>query len=238
MRAHLSFTRRKPPAHRLYPMREQYHVQLQEISERLVEMTKMVGDAMGRATRALLDADVQAAESVIASDVDIDERADALEETALNVIALQAPVAGELRTLVGALRISATLERMGDLAEHIARSARRRYPDHAVPVELHDTIREMGDLAVRLVYETGDIILSIDVTHALQLEVEDDRMDDLHRQMFMEILSPDWKHGVEPAIDVTLISRFYERFADHAVSIARRVVHQATGQRPQSLEQA
>jgi len=238
MRAHLSFTRRKPPAHRLYPMREQYHVQLQEISERLVEMTKMVGDAMGRATRALLDADVQAAESVIASDVDIDERADALEETALNVIALQAPVAGELRTLVGALRISATLERMGDLAEHIARSARRRYPDHAVPVELHDTIREMGDLAVRLAYETGDIILSIDVTHALQLEVEDDRMDDLHRQMFMEILSPDWKHGVEPAIDVTLISRFYERFADHAVSIARRVVHQATGQRPQSLEQA
>jgi phosphate transport system protein len=219
-------------------MREQYHVQLQEISERLVEMTKMVGDAMGRATRALLDADVQAAESVIASDVDIDERADALEETALNVIALQAPVAGELRTLVGALRISATLERMGDLAEHIARSARRRYPDHAVPVELHDTIREMGDLAVRLAYETGDIILSIDVTHALQLEVEDDRMDDLHRQMFMEILSPDWKHGVEPAIDVTLISRFYERFADHAVSIARRVVHQATGQRPQSLEQA
>jgi phosphate transport system protein len=219
-------------------MRELYHVQLQEISDRLVEMTKMVGDAMGRATRALLDADVQAAESVIASDVDIDERADALEETALNVIALQAPVAGELRTLVGALRISATLERMGDLAEHIAQSARRRYPDHAVPVELHGTIREMGDLAVRLAYETGDIILSIDVTHALQLEVEDDRMDDLHRQMFMEILSPDWKHGVEPAIDVTLISRFYERFADHAVSIARRVVHQATGQRPQSLEQA
>jgi phosphate transport system protein len=219
-------------------MREQYHGQLQEISERLVEMTKMVGDAMGRATRALLDADVQAAESVIASDVDIDERADALEETALNVIALQAPVAGELRTLVGALRISATLERMGDLAEHIAQSARRRYPDHAVPVELHDTIREMGDLAVRLAYETGDIILSIDVTHALQLEVEDDRMDDLHRQMFMEILNPEWKHGVEPAIDVTLISRFYERFADHAVSIARRVVHQATGQRPQSLEQA
>ena len=150
-------------------MREQYHGQLQEISERLVEMTKMVGDAMGRATRALLDADVQAAESVIASDVDIDERADALEETALNVIALQAPVAGELRTLVGALRISATLERMGDLAEHIARSARSRYPDHAVPAELHDTIREMGDLAVRLAYETGDIIFRWETPEHLRL---------------------------------------------------------------------
>jgi phosphate transport system protein len=217
-------------------MRQQYHEQLTEISEQLVEMTHLVGDAMGRATRALLNADLQAAESVIASDVDIDERADSLEELVLDVIALQAPVAGELRSLVGALRISTTLERMGDLAEHIARSARRRYPDLAVPEELHENIREMGDLAVRLVYETGEIITSVDVAHALRLEVEDDRMDELHRQMFMKILSPDWSHGVEAAIDVTLISRFYERFADHAVSVARRVVHQATGQRPQTLE--
>jgi phosphate transport system protein len=218
-------------------MREQYHEQLAEISERLIEMTQMVGDAMGRSTRALLETDLQAAESVIASDIDIDERADALEQLTLDVIALQAPVAGELRALVGALRISTTLERMGDLAEHIAQSARRRYPDHAVPKDLHETIREMGDLAVRLAFETGEIIKTVDVAHALRLEVEDDRMDELHRQMFMTILSPDWSHGVETAIDVTLISRFYERFADHAVSVARRVVHQATGMRPQTMEQ-
>ena len=217
-------------------MREQYAEQLADISQRLVEMTGMVGEAMARSTRALLDADQQAAESVIASDIDIDERADALEERALDVIALQAPVAGDLRTLVGALRISTTLERMGDLAEHIAQSARRRYRDHAVPAELHGTIQEMGDLAVKLVRETGEIIESVDVAHALRLEVEDDRMDELHRQMFMKILSPDWAHGVETAIDVTLISRFYERFADHSVSIARRVVHQATGMRPQTME--
>lgn len=217
-------------------MREQYDEQLSDISDRLVEMTQMVGDAMARSTKALLNADLQAAESVIASDIDIDERADALEQRALDVIAMQAPVAGDLRTLVGALRISTTLERMGDLAEHIAQSARRRYPDHALPEEMHDTIREMGDLAVKLVSETGEIIESVDVAHALRLEVEDDRMDELHRQMFMTILSPDWSHGVETAIDVTLVSRFYERFADHAVSIARRVVHQATGMRPQTME--
>ena len=213
----------------LAPMRQQYHEQLEDISNGLVELTQLVGDAMGRATRALLETDLQAAESVIASDVDIDERADALESLALDVIALQAPVAGELRSLVGALRMSATLERMGDLAEHIARIARRRYPDPVVPEELVPTLREMGELAVRLAYETGDIINSVDVAHALRLETEDDRMDELHRQMFMTMLAPDWSHGVESAIDITLISRFYERFADHAVSVARRVVHQATG---------
>jgi phosphate transport system protein len=218
-------------------MREHYHEQLQEISDRLIEMSKMAGDAMGRATRALLDADLQAAESVIASDSDIDERADALEELALDVIALQAPVAGELRVLVGALRISATLERMGDLAEHIAQIARRRYPDKVVPPELQGRVGEMSELAVRLAFEVGDIIASSDVEHALQLEVEDDRMDELNRQLFMTMLSPDWPYGVESAIDIALMSRFYERFADHAVSVARRVVHQVTGRRVSEIEQ-
>ncbi|MDH4160407.1 MAG: phosphate signaling complex protein PhoU [Actinomycetota bacterium] len=218
-------------------MREHYQEQLHQISGGLIEMTKMVGDAMGRATRALLDGDLQAAESVIASDSDIDERADAVEELALDVIALQAPVAGDLRTLIGALRISATLERMGDLAEHIAQIARRRYPDFVVPEELRGRVREMGELGVRLAYELGDIIDTSDVPHALLLEDEDDRMDELNRQLFMALMSPDWTHGVEPAIDIALMSRFYERFADHAVSVARRVVHQATGQRVTEIEQ-
>ncbi|MDH4353254.1 MAG: phosphate signaling complex protein PhoU [Actinomycetota bacterium] len=218
-------------------MREHYQEQLHQISGGLIEMTKMVGDAMGRATRALLDGDLQAAESVIASDSDIDERADAVEELALDVIALQAPVAGDLRTLIGALRISATLERMGDLAEHIAQIARRRYPDFVVPEELRGRVREMGELGVRLAYELGDIIDTSDVPHALLLEGEDDRMDELNRQLFMALMSPDWTHGVEPAIDIALMSRFYERFADHAVSVARRVVHQATGQRVTEIEQ-
>jgi phosphate transport system protein len=218
-------------------MREHYHEQLQEISDGLIAMSKMAGDAMGRATRALLDADLQAAESVIASDTDIDERADALEELALDVIALQAPVAGELRVLVGALRISATLERMGDLAEHIAQIARRRYPDHVVPDELRDRVSEMGDLAVKLALEIGEVIATSDVEHALRFELEDDRMDELNRQLFMTMLAPEWSYGVESAIDIALMSRFYERFADHAVSVARRVVHQATGRRVSEIEQ-
>lgn len=218
-------------------MGELFHGQLQEITDRLIEMSEMAGEAMGRATRALLDADLQAAESVIASDGDIDEKADAVEERALDLIALQAPVAGELRQLVGALRMSSTLERMGDLAEHIAQIARRRYPDQVVPPELHDRVAEMGDLAVRLATEIGDILKSSDVEHALRLEVEDDRMDELNRQLFMAMLGPEWSYGVETTIDIALMSRFYERYADHAVSVARRVVHQATGRRVSEIEQ-
>ena len=139
-------------------------------------------------------------------------------------------MAGDLRALVGALRISTTLERMGDLAEHIARRP-APLPRPAVPEELHETIREMGELAVRLVYETGDIIKSVDVAHALRLEVEDDRMDELHRQMFMTTARPGLvarrRGGHRHHLDQPLL----RAFADHAVSVARRVVHQATGQR-------
>ncbi|MFZ0322875.1 MAG: phosphate signaling complex protein PhoU [Actinomycetes bacterium] len=219
-------------------MREQYHEQLDEIRSELVTMTKLVSDAMGRATHALLAADLAAAESVIASDSDIDVLADRIEEEALDLIALQAPVARELRTVVGALRMSATLERMGDLAEHIAQIARNSYPAAAVPDELSGTIREMGDLAVRLVSEDGDIISSLDVEQALRMETEDDRMDDLQRQLMAHLFSPAWTHGVEMAIELAMAVRFYERFADHSVSVARRIVHQATGQRIERIEQA
>jgi phosphate transport system protein len=107
-----------------------------------------------------------------------------------------------------------------------------------VPAELHDRVNEMGELAVRLAFEVGDIIATSDVAHALRLENEDDRMDELNRQLFMTMLDPDWPHGVESAIDIALMSRFYERFADHAVSVARRVVHQATGRRVSEIEQS
>ena len=219
-------------------MRQQYHEQLDEIRGELVSMTKLVADAMTRATHALLDADLTAAEGVIASDSDIDVVADRIEEQCLDLIALQAPVAGELRTVVGALRMSATLERMGDLAEHIAQIARNSYPAKGVPDELRGTIREMGELAVRLALEDGDIISNLDVEHALRMETEDDRMDELQRQLMAYLFSPEWTHGVEEAIELAMAVRFYERFADHSVSVARRIVHQATGQRIERIEQA
>jgi phosphate transport system protein len=218
-------------------MREEYHEQLDVIRGELVAMTEKVAAAITRASKALLESDLQAAESVIASDVDIDDLADRIEQECLEVIALQAPVAGELRIMVGALRMSATLERMGDLAEHVAQIARHRYPDAVVPEGLRPSVNEMGDLAARLATEIGDIIDKVDVEHALRIEYEDDRMDELHRELLLTMLSPEWNYGVETAIDLSMINRFYERFADHAVSVARRIVHQATGQRVDRLEQ-
>lgn len=213
-------------------MRQQYADELQGLNDQLVEMTRLVGSAMQRATTSLLDADLSLAESVIAADEKVDERHAQFEEQALVLIARQAPVASDLRLLIAGLRMSADLERMGDLARHVAKVARLRYPDSAIPPELRATILEMGQVAEQLVAKTGAIITSRNLTAAAELETDDDVMDGLHRGLFTSLLEPDWTHGIESAIDITLIGRYYERYADHAVSVARRVVFLVTGEHP------
>ena len=210
-------------------MREQFEIDLQSIDDQMVEMTRLVGSAMNRATTALLDADLAIAESVIAADEQVDALHVDLEERALVLIARQAPVATDLRVLIAALRMSADLERMGDLARHVAKLARLRYPNSAIPPELRGDILEMGQVAEQLVVKTGSIIASRDLKAADELETDDDDMDRLHRGLFNKLLSPNWAHGVETAVDVTLIGRYYERYGDHAVAVARRVVFLVTG---------
>jgi phosphate transport system protein len=210
-------------------MREQFETDLQSIDDQMVEMTRLVGSAMNRATTALLDADLAIAESVIAADEQVDALHVDLEERALVLIARQAPVATDLRVLIAALRMSADLERMGDLARHVAKLARLRYPNSAIPPELRGDILEMGQVAEQLVVKTGSIIASRDLKAAEELETDDDAMDRLHRGLFNKLLAPTWSHGVETAVDVTLIGRYYERYGDHAVAVARRVVFLVTG---------
>lgn len=210
-------------------IREQFEIDLQSINDQLVEMTRLVGSAMSRSTTALLDADVSMAESVIAADEQIDALHHDLEERSLVLIARQAPVATDLRTLIAALRMSADLERMGDLARHVAKLARMRYPSSAVPAELRSYIVEMGHIAQSLVMKTGAIIARRDVAAAEELDADDDEMDRVHRELFGKLLSPEWSYGIEAAVDITLLSRYYERFGDHAVGVARRVVFLVTG---------
>jgi phosphate transport system protein len=210
-------------------MREQFEVDLRAIDDQMVEMTRLVGSAMHRATTALLDADLDVAESVITADEQVDALHVDLEERALVLIARQAPVATDLRVLVAALRMSADLERMGDLARHVAKLARLRYPRSAIPAELRGDILEMGQVAEQLVVKTGSIIATRDIKAAEELETDDDEMDRLHRGLFNKLLAPTWSHGVETAVDVTLIGRYYERYGDHAVAVARRVVFLVTG---------
>ena len=212
-------------------MRDTYHEELDDINNCLVQMTNTVGSAMSTATTALLDADVALADLVIAGDAAIDATRESIEQRGFTLLARQQPVAGDLRTITTAMRIVSDLERMGDLAEHIAKVARMRFPDHAVPQEVRPVFVEAGHLAQRLVAKTATVIATRDIETAQELETDDDAMDRLHRGLFRELLSDDWPHGIESAIDITLLGRYYERFADHAVSVARRVVYLVTGER-------
>ncbi|MBK3567082.1 phosphate signaling complex protein PhoU [Streptomyces sp. MBT62] len=212
-------------------MREAYHEELDSISEGLVEMANLVGSAIGLATTALLDANLQLAESVISGDEKVDDLQRDLEDRAIAVLARQQPVATDLRVVVTSLRMSADLERCGDLAQHVAKLARMRYPARAVPPDLRRTLLEMGQLAQRLMAQAAEVVITQDVDAALQLEKDDDRMDELHRTVFQHLMDDRWHHGVETAVDVTLIGRYYERFADHAVSVAKRVIYLVTGER-------
>ncbi len=216
-------------------MRDAYHEELDALTGQLVEMTRLVGSAINRATTALLDADLTLAESVIVADDAVDALRDDLDRRAMDLLARQQPVASDLRVIVTTLKMSADLERRGDLARHVARAARRRFPDPAVPAPLRATVVEMGQVAELLVAKAGSVLESHDVEEALQIERDDDEMDRLHRALFTELLDVSAPYSIEVAIDVTLVSRYYERFADHAVAVARRVVYLVTGQHPREL---
>ncbi|WP_020393234.1 phosphate signaling complex protein PhoU [Kribbella catacumbae] len=213
-------------------MRETYHEQLDEILVELERMTRSVSTAVRRSTSALLTADLGTAEEVIAADSTLDISGEAVEEKVFDLMARQAPVASELRTLVAALRMVADLERMGDLAAHISKIARMRYPAPAIPTELQSVIADMGRVAERMVNQAGDVIQTRDVEAAHRLESTDDEMDKLRSSQFRLMMDDSWPHGVEVAVDIALLGRYYERIADHAVSMARRVIFLVTGELP------
>ena len=214
-------------------MRIAYHEQLDALTRQLAEMCRMAGIAMERATQALLQADLALAEQVIGDHENIIAASARAEEAAFVLLALQAPVAGDLRAIVGSIQIVADVERMGALALHVAKIARRRHPRHALPEEVNGYFAEMGRIAVDLGNSAREVLISRDPDQARLIREEDDAMDDLHRHLFSVMMDREWKHGVAAAVDVTLLGRFYERFADHAVEISRRVIFQVTGRLPE-----
>jgi phosphate transport system protein len=213
-------------------MREAYTDQLDSIFDDLVGISRRVEVAVRDATEALLTGNVQLAEQVISRDAVIDASRERVEDTAFSLLSLQQPVAGDLRTIVAALRMVSELERMGDLAAHVAKIARLRVPDIAVPDTAEPTIRRMAEVAESMVQSVAGIIEHRDVDAAADLRKADEEMDTLRRTGFRELLGSNWEHGVEPAVDVALLGRYYERIADHAVSIANRVIFVVTGEHP------
>jgi len=210
-------------------LRSAFQDELDGVTQSLLELSSLVSSAITQATHALLTADLSEAEAVIAADDRVDEIQHELDARIIDIIARQQPVASDLRALVTALRMSADLERMGDMAHHIAKISRLRHPGAAVPSELLLTIEEMGKVARLISDKVGGIIDSKDIDKALEVEKDDDEMDLLHRKLFTALLEPSWPHGIETAIDMTLIGRYYERYADHAVSVSRRIHFQVTG---------
>ena len=212
-------------------MREGFHGQLAAIRGALADMTGTAATAMERATVALLHADLDVAEGVGALASQLDAARRVVEDQTYEVLALQQPVASDLRTMVLAIKVGGDIHRMGTLAQHVAKVAVRRYPAHAVPDSLFPVVRKMGDVATRMAQGAGAVLHSTDAADAGRLSIDDDAMDGLRRTLFRMLLD-DWQYGVESAIDVALLGRYYERFADHAVAIADGVVYLVTGEMP------
>jgi phosphate transport system protein len=213
-------------------MRAEFQADLTNLSQTLVTMAEGVRTAMRRATVALLTADQTEAEEVLAGDAEIDLYYRQVEDKVYDLLARQAPVASDLRLLVTALHVAADLERMGDLADHVAKTALRRIPARAVPEELVPVVKDMASVADRIAGKIAQILETTDAEQAAELDRDDDEMDELNKQLFALMLGTAWRHGVEETIDGAMLARWYERFADHAVNAGRQVVYLVTGEVP------
>ena len=219
-------------------MRDIFDAELHQLGEDLASMSGKVETAITNAGIALLTADLALAESVIVDDQRIDAIERDLDERCILLLAQQQPVATDLRIIVSALRMSATLERMGDLARHIAQVARGRYPRHAVPHALSGTFTEMHESAIRVAHRTTELLTNREILLAESIEADDDLLDELHEDTFAALLGGSWGGTTQETIDVTLLGRYYERFGDHGVSVARRVTYLVTGVGRQELDRA
>lgn len=211
-------------------MRSAYGAQLAALTDELAEVCRLVGFAMERATHALLHADLVGAEEVIGGHEKIFTAGAGVEEAGLNLLTAQTLVARDLRAVISSIQIVADLERMSALALHVAEITRLRHPQAVLPEAVSGYFAEMGRTAVDLGSKACHVIESSDLGMARYIRDADDAMDDIHRHLFTVLMDREWPFGTTAAVDVTLLSRYYERFADHAVEISRRIIFQATGQ--------
>ena len=213
-------------------MRDGYAETLNLLASNLSDMSRIAEKAMIDATQSLLTADIVLAEKTIESRDEIDLLAVEWEHNAFGFLALQAPVAHDLRRVVSGINLVADLQRMGGLAVHIAELTRRRHPAHVLPPEVEGVFEEMGRVAVAQAEATQRVLETRDAELAANLRIQDEEMDELHRSLFLLTSAPDWPHGVPAAVDITLLGRFYERYSDHTVEVAKRVIFLVTGERP------
>lgn len=209
--------------------------QLVELRELLSRMCLVAAGSLQEATSALVECRERLAVRVINGSRELEVLRDQVEELATDALLFHAPVAGDLRAVVSTIRSAGDIDRMNRLALHVAEAVRRRAPEHTLPVEVRADFTEMGRVAVALARKAAEVVRSRNVVQAVELDADDDAMDVLHRRMFAVLMHPTWPHGVPSAVDVTLLARYYERFADHAVAVARETVYAVTGQEPDAV---
>lgn len=203
---------------------------LADVQGRLVNLAENAESIMDKASRAFLNSDVTLADEALALAEANEAKALDLDELVIKVLATQSPVARDLRILVSALRMSASLERMGSLASHIAAIARYRYPGNAIPASLRKTFEDMARIDLELVGKAIKLLQNTDSDLVREIQARDEAVDRLHRKVFDVVLSPEWKENAMFTVDVTLASRYFERFADHVVDISSKVSFLQTGE--------
>ena len=213
--------------------RKSFHAEIDEISDLVVQIAARVGDAVARATNALLKYDLLEAQQIIDDDERIDAVALEIEEKCQRLLALQQPMAGDLRQILAAMWINAELERTGGLACNICKSTRRMFPAELPPM-LRGLIAEMSEEAIRLIRLAVDSYSEGDAALAAALHDIDDRLDHLHRIFVRTVLERSRVEDldVQPAMQLALIARYYERIGDHAVNVGDRVRYTVSGEMP------
>ncbi|MHA7240823.1 phosphate signaling complex protein PhoU [Arthrobacter sp. TMS1-12-1] len=211
-------------------MRKVFQAELHQIGEELIEISRLVTEAIQKANSAFQGADTELAQEVIAADARIDFLQNSLDERAIDILALQGPVASDLRMIVGALRMSASLERMGDLARHVAQLARLRFPENVIPESIRATFDELAELDVQIAMKVKELLETRNLDLSNEISAANARVNELHASVFKAVAAEGWTESAPTTVDVTLASRYYERFADHGVSVARKVTYLVTGE--------
>ncbi|GAB2605193.1 phosphate signaling complex protein PhoU [Pseudactinotalea suaedae] len=210
-------------------MRAIFDQELEQVGNDLLQMSRHVADAISNASQALITGDLELAEKVIEADAKVDELERVLDERCIMLLARQQPVATDLRIIVSSLRMSSSIERMGDLARHIAQVVRLRYPEATLPDAAKHVFNDLSTAAIKVAGDIVELLDSHDLQLASAVERDDDVLDQLHTETFKITLAESWQGTTAQTVDVTLLARFFERFGDHAVSVARRITYLVTG---------
>ncbi len=211
-------------------MRKVFQAELHQVGEELIQISTLVKEALVRAADSFLNSDIEEAEEVISNDQRIDFLQNQLDERCIDILALQGPVASDLRAIVSSLRMSSSLERMGDLARHVAQIARMRFPEKAVPEEVATIFSEMVELDTQIIDSVIKLLETRELSLTEEIYSHKARINNLHREVFKMMNADDWQHSPQVTVDVTLASRYLERFGDHGVSVARKVNYLVTGE--------